>query len=183
MTFLRGTLGLHANGSGAADDNIRAEVGCEKLADRWSKLRLGYWRRIFSSPATRLLRVVAAFRHGECMAPGQYGTRGWMPSARSTLQTAGLDHYWQEPPAAADCAGGQWREIAYTAVEETSDTDRHAHMSAGRGTSAYLPLKEWGSNTTEYAFSSGEEGRLGYRVPERYLDDRQDLKGTRLKLL
>ena len=52
MTFLRGTLGLHENGSGVADDIIRAEVGCERLADRRAKLQLGYWQRIFAaSPA------------------------------------------------------------------------------------------------------------------------------------
>jgi len=31
MTFLRGTLGLHANGGGVADEVVRAEVGCERL--------------------------------------------------------------------------------------------------------------------------------------------------------
>ena len=30
---------------------------------------------------------------------------------------------------------------------------------------------------------SGEEDRLGQYVPEAYLDDRKDLKGTRLKML
>ena len=29
----------------------------------------------------------------------------------------------------------------------------------------------------------GEENRIGQHVPERYLDDRDDLKGTRLKIL
>ena len=48
---------------------------------------------------------------------------------------------------------------------------------------AYLPLKEWGPNPASYAFSNGELGRLGQRVPERYLDDRKDIKGTRLKSL
>ena len=38
-------------------------------------------------------------------------------------------------------------------------------------------------NPEEYAFSSGEVGRLGQHVPERYLDDRTNLKGTRLKML
>ena len=37
-TFLRGTLGLHANGSGVADHVVRAEAGVEPLADRWAKL-------------------------------------------------------------------------------------------------------------------------------------------------
>ena len=42
MTFLRGTLGLHANGSGVANEVVRAETGCERLVGRWAKLKLGY---------------------------------------------------------------------------------------------------------------------------------------------
>ena len=38
-------------------------------------------------------------------------------------------------------------------------------------------------NPVAYSFSSGETYRLGQHVPERYLDDRGDLKGTRLKML
>ena len=49
MTFLRGTLGLHENGSSVADEVIRAEVGAE--------LKLGYWRRILTARPGRLLRV------------------------------------------------------------------------------------------------------------------------------
>jgi hypothetical protein len=61
MNFLRGTLGLHENGSGVADDVIRAEAACELLRTRSDKLQLGYWRRLFVAKATRLLWRVAAF--------------------------------------------------------------------------------------------------------------------------
>ena len=47
----------------------------------------------------------------------------------------------------------------------------------------YNRIKEWGANTEAYSFSICEEGRLGRLVPERYLDDRDCLKDTRLKLL
>jgi hypothetical protein len=50
----------------------------------------------------------------------------------------------------------------------------HGHLHQDQG---------WGTNPKVYSFSTGEEGRLGQHVPERYLDDRADLKGTRLKLL
>ena len=63
-TFLRGTLGLHANGSGVSDDALRAEVGAEPLLSRWDKLKLGFWWRIFSSHPGRLLRVVRAEAQG-----------------------------------------------------------------------------------------------------------------------
>ena len=91
MVFLRGVLGLHANGSGVSDAVIRAEVGCEPLADRWAKLKLGYWRRIFNAEGGRLLRHVGEFRHTEWVASGGrgYGRRGWMRTAHNQLHRHG----------------------------------------------------------------------------------------------
>ena len=51
LKFLRVSMGLHKNGSGVANEVIRAEAGCERLQDRWAKLRLGYWR----DPAYQLI--------------------------------------------------------------------------------------------------------------------------------
>ena len=95
MTFLRGTLGLHGNGSGVSDEMVRAEAGCERLQDRWAKLRLGYWRRICISPH-RLLRVVAQYRNRERIeAKGSArGSKGWLPSAEITLTTHGMPECW-----------------------------------------------------------------------------------------
>jgi hypothetical protein len=41
----------------------------------------------------------------------------------------------------------------------------------------------YGLNPKAYTFSKGEEDKTEQHVPECYLDDRSDLKGTRLKLL
>jgi hypothetical protein len=70
LRFIRGVLGLHDNGSGVSNEITRAEVGCESLQSRWDKLQLGYWRRIFTSPPNRLLRVVVGFRRDEWAAHG-----------------------------------------------------------------------------------------------------------------
>ena len=98
-TFLRGTLGLHANGSGVADDALRAEAGCEPLKDRWAKLKMGYWRRLFIAKPDRLLRVVATFRHQERVRSGGhgFGSKGWMRTAQAALSSAGLADYWDDP--------------------------------------------------------------------------------------
>ena len=184
-TFLRGTLGLHSNGSGVSDDALRAEVGCERLEDRWAKLKLGYWRRIFDAKPDRLLRVVATFRHREHVRSGGngFGSRGWMPTAKLALDNAGLTPYWKDPrKAARECVSG-WRARVYHAVETISDNNRSTRMAAMPSTQVYNRIKEWGPNEREYCFSVGEEGRLGRLVPERFLDDRTRLKGTRLKLL
>ncbi len=180
MTFLRDTLGLHANGSGVADEVVRAEVGCERLQDRWAKLKLGYWRRLFSAPADRLLRVVAEFRWRERVHPGGngYWSSGWMPTAEAALERVGLLEYWHMPGLAVDMTPNVWRSAVYESVDAASNCEREARIAVLPSTKNYAKIKEWEANPTAYSFSSGEDDRLCQHVPERYLDDRKDLKGN-----
>jgi hypothetical protein len=184
-TFLRGTLGLHANGSGVADDALRAETGCERLEDRWAKLKMGYWRRLFDAEPDRLLHIVATFRHREHVISGGqgYGSKGWMPTAKVVLSAAGLTDYWDDPQKAARECDHSWKARVYRAVETVADSNRAARMAGMPSVQTYNKIKEWGPNDKAYCFSVGEEGRPGRLVPERFLDDRTCLKGTRLKLL
>ena len=183
-TFLRGTLGLHHNGSGVSNCVVRAETGCERLRDRWAKLQLGYWRRIFLAPQQRLLRIIVTFRHRERrMAGGVYGVRGWLPLVERALTRVGLHRYWTVPSALALLPEGEWKDKVYAGVDAVSDKERAGIMLAQSSTHTYSLVKEWGVNPSAYAFSVGEVGKLGQHVPERYLDDRDDLKGTRLKML
>jgi hypothetical protein len=163
----------------------RCEPRAERLEDRWAKLKMGYWRRLFSAKPERLLRVVAAFRHQELVRSGGsgFGSRGWMTTAKAALSSAGLADYWDDPRRAAREKACAWKERVYHAVEAVSDTNRAARMEGMPSVQVYNRIKEWGINTKAYSFSAGEEGRLGCLVPERYLDDRMSLKGTRLKLL
>jgi hypothetical protein len=146
-TFLRGTLGLHANGSGVADDALRAETGCERLEDRWAKLKMGYWRRLFSAKPDRLLRVVATFRHQELVRSGSYGfgSKGWMPTAKAALSRAGLADYWDDPRRAARVSVHAWRERVYQAVEAASDADRATRMEGMPSVQVYNNIKDWGT--------------------------------------
>lgn len=185
LTFLRGTLGLHANGGGVTNEVVRGETGCERLQDRWSRLQLGYWRKIFSCAQGRLLRVVAEHRHTECVLSGGHGwgSKGWMAGARNTLIRCGLEHYWLSPSLARETHRLAWRRLVYDMVDKVSDEARSTRLATFPSARDYVEIKEWGRNTEPYSFSSGEVDRLGQYVPERYLDDRSDLKGTRLKLL
>ena len=185
MTFLRGTLGLHANGSGVANEVVRAETGCEPLRNRWAKLKLGYWRRVFAAPDDRLLRVVAEYRHREFINSGGLGlgSRGWMRTAAESFTEYGMIPFWLTTSLVADLSASTWKGMIYDAVDRTSDSRRSERMGGMSSTSTYSDIKYWGLNPDSYAFSSGEAGRLGQNVPERYLDDRRCLKGTRLKLL
>ena len=71
----------------------------------------------------------------------------------------------------------------YRRVEEREDILRAAEMGGQRSMSNYVALKTWTRHPEKYSAFSGEANRLGFRVPERYLDDRDNLKGTRIKLL
>ena len=176
---------MAGHGGGVADDVVRAETGCERLQDRWQKLKLGYWRHLFTAKPGRLVRVVAESRYHECMVSDRLGSgnRGWMHSARDALYACGLGSFWHNAPLVAQISLPKWRDMVYRAVNNTSDNTRRARMQELPSTTDYVNLKEWGVNTEEYSYSSGETGRLGQHVPERYLDDRDSLKGTRLKLL
>ena len=69
------------------------------------------------------------------------------------------------------------------AADHSSDSSRVASLAHKPSSLDYISMKAWGINLEEYSFSSGEAGRLGQHVPERYLGDRTDLKGTRLKMV
>jgi hypothetical protein len=84
---------------------------------------------------------------------------------------------------AAALSKEKWKEISYTSVEVAGDMERHNRMIAQSSTHLYQYTKDWNIMPESHAFSSGEIDRLGYLVPERYLDDRSDLRGTRFKFL
>ena len=184
MSFLRGTLGLHSKGNGVPDEVVRAEAGVEPLRARWAKLQLGYWRRIFTAPRDRLLRVVASFRHRERMIGDRgIGSRGCMRAVQENLITHSLGEYWLRPTMLSAISASDWKTLVYDNVDKSFDEARAARLEGMSSARDYVMIKSWDVNVPEYCVMSGEEGRLGQNVPESYLDDRNNLKGTRLKLL
>jgi hypothetical protein len=129
--------------------------------------------------------VVAEFRHRECLNSGDkgYGSKGWMVTARCALFRYGMHAEWAHPDRMVDYGHGEWRDRVYEAVNTYADSERHNRMLSLPSTAEYSQVKAWGRTSQAYAFSSGEVDRLGQHTPERYLDDRRCLKGTRLKLL
>ena len=176
LKFLRGTLGLHKNGSGVANEVLRAEAGCERLCDRWTKLRLGYWRRVFAAPRGRLLRDLLNFRRREWTASAGkgWGSRGWVGTVKTSLELHGMGEFWDNPDAAGAMSADEWKDTVYDAVNARSDADRASNLAAKPSASTYSTVKEWGPNPKNYSFSTGEVHRLGQHVPERYLDDRSN---------
>ena len=77
----------------------------------------------------------------------------------------------------------KWKTLVYDAVDARSNACILGSLAGKPSASTYTSIKEWGPNKANYSFSTGEVGRLGQHVPERYLDDRSNLKGTRLKML
>ena len=76
-----------------------------------------------------------------------------------------------------------WKDWVAELVDGASNTARTARLAELPSAQDYAHTKHWGRTPSEYAFSTGEVDRWGHRTPGRYLDDRRDLKGTRLKLL
>ena len=54
-------------------------------------------------------------------------------------------------------------------------------MAASVSTALYNRVKFWGEHDSAHSAYSGEVGRLGFRVPEPYLDDRDSQADVRLK--
>jgi hypothetical protein len=77
----------------------------------------------------------------------------------------------------------RWKERVYANVDASSDSDRHARMLTTPSSTEYRLTRAWGPTPAKYAFSIGEVDRPGQHTPQAYLDDRKNLKGTRIKLL
>jgi hypothetical protein len=132
---------------------------------------------------------VATFRYAERTQNEQndpgvtLGSRGWMCTAEAEFNRLGLQEYWQNPDNITALQRDEWKDKVYKAVDSASNAQRAARLLTLTSTRQYTKIKDWGVTKPKYAFSSGEIDRLGQHVSERYLDDRRDLKGTRLKLL
>ena len=112
-----------------------------------------------------------------------WGSKGWVKTVKSSLDLHGLGEFWTNPGRAATMNAEDWKNTIYDAVNALSDENRATKLAEKPSASTYADVKAWGPNPKEYSFSSGEVHRLGQHVPERYLDDRSNIKGTRLKML
>jgi hypothetical protein len=186
LKFIRGVLGLHGNGSGVSNEVLRAEVGAEPITSRWAKLKLGFWRRIFTAPPERLLRVVATERHRELTrlvaGESKFGGTGWMRTVKGDFERYGMDQYWTNIDM---CSVGKddWSQTVYEQVDGVFDELRGERILDLPSAGTYTHIKDWGPTTKEYAYSRGELHRLGQYVPEQYLDDRTNMGGAHVKLM
>ena len=101
----------------------------------------------------------------------------------TVLRRHSLTPYWLNPDAVTHTPRYEWKGITYDAVDRTSDAERAADMAAHPSTRLYRQIKSWTVNPGAYSAFTGEHGRQGQHVPEAYLDDRRDLRGTRVKML
>ena len=99
--------------------------------------------------------------------------------------SSGLGQFWDDPVSAIrDYSAESWKQFTYDAIDEVEDSARALRMADSRSLSAYIGAKFWWVNDTEHSAYSGEQYRLGFRVPEPYLDDRKSPSAAvRLKLL
>ena len=71
----------------------------------------------------------------------------------------------------------QWKNYTYAVIDEVQDRGRGQRMAVSASAALYNQVKY-------HSAYSGELGRLGFRVPEPYLDDRESqASNVRLKML
>ena len=106
-----------------------------------------------------------------------------MGTVKTTLDLHVLREFWGNPGKASAMDAPEWKTRVYDAVNARSDSHRVVSLARKPSASTYTIIKAWGPNPENYSAFAGEVGKLGQHVPERYLDDRTNLKGTRLKML
>ena len=110
---------------------------------------------------------------------------GWMGTTKRLFIRYGMYSHWANPNECVKQHRGQWKEAVYEAVEGAEDIDlgnRFSRMK-GEGAATYARIKRWDEMPAGLAAFSGETGRRGALVHERYLDERGEPVGTRLKLM
>jgi len=182
--FARSILGIVGLQS-ISNDSLRAEMGMEKLASRWTKLRLGYWRRIQVASSERSLVAIASLRRKHVLWGLNRAGESWMRGTRDLLETYGLREHWMDPALSTNMPKDKWREVVFEAVEGRADTTLAAKFASMKGIASerYARMKHWDKVPPELAVMSGEIGKRGAQVIERYLDSRAEPIGTRLKLM
>ena len=131
------------------------------------------------------MTVVAAIRWSHVAWNLRQAGDGWMGTTRKLLTRYGMYAHWVDPTECVKQSRDQWKDAVYEAVEAAEDTargNRFANMK-GEGAATYARIKGWGEMPAHLARFSGEIGRRGALVHERYLDERGEPVGTRLKLM
>ena len=181
--FARVILGLQGHRA-VSGDLVRAELGLEQLEARWEKLRLGYWRRIQVAGEDRILTKVARRRIDDVKwGTGKRGSLSWMRGTRDLLRSRDLGAHWGDPRLTRAREKSSWKERVYRQVEGHFDRERRTRMVGMSTLGRYLGIKHWDTMDRERAQFTGEIGKRGALVVERYLDDTKDKLGRQLKLL
>ena len=178
--FARRILGLH-KADGISNQAILAELGLEPLRSRWYKLRLGYWRRIFTYNPSRLVREVISTHREQTVADPQ--SPGWCASTKRLLETHYLHEAWDRPLSCAGQTKQQWKEKVYNAVDALANSEREGTMSQLSSLTQYVQIKDWRPTPRDRCFSMSEQEKLGMLRTEQYLDDLHEHIGRKLKTL
>ena len=182
--FLRAILGLQGCQS-IPDDFIRAETGMEKLSSRWEKRRLGFWRRLQTSSTGTTLNSLVLLRRQQVDLASTVSNNGWMRNTKRLMVNLELDSDWNDPSLCREVSKSVWKATIYEAVESFETiavTGRLAKLKSS-ASARFLRSKDWGKLGKDFATTKSEAGRRGALVCERYLDDRKEPLGRRLKLM
>ena len=154
---------------------MRAELGLEKLASRWEKLRLGYWRRIQAAKSDRALAIVAA-GEGEIAMRGRSGAE-LDEANEGAPEREGPGGVLDDTQSNYYHRQGRVADKVYEQVEEYYEQERERQCATMPSVARYLGMKCWDRMSSDRAVMKGEVGMRGALVVERYLDDVQERLG------
>ena len=113
---------------------------------------------------------------------GREGVGSWMWSTRKLMWKRGLGREWDIPEVCCQVSKEEWKERVYEKVEEYYEGRRMGKMRGMKSMGRYARTKSWERVDEEHAEYTGEVGRWGAMVCERYLDDMKERGATSLKL-
>ena len=181
--FAKEILGI--SGRGLSHTAIRAELGLESLQSRWTKLSLGYWRKIHLRDENGILGTITKTRytHTRERPIQRQRNRGWFDNMHTLLIRTDLSEHWEAPKKSKDLKIQEWKSLANKNTNHYFDEARRLEIPTLPSLSLFNYIKDWDKVKPARAFSSGEMFKLGALKPEAYLDTRKERPGAQLKLL
>ena len=157
INFAKGVLGLPRKG--VSNDFVRAELGAERVAARWDKLRLGYWHKLQTVHKDRAISKVLAWRKRGCNVPRR---TGWLQTSREVFAKYGMQGELEDPRSGMQ--KDQWKRQCQAEVDRVEMGLMRARLTgSGRSIQTYeSALKEWGK--TPAGYTAMQERRRGQAV-------------------
>lgn len=111
------------------------------------------------------------------------GHRSWMAGTKKLMHNRNLQEFWDDHKKYIEKSKEAWKKEVYVNVETHYESERDERMRTMTSMQVYNQVKNWATTSKDKAEFTGEIGKLGALVCERYLDDVTERVGCKLKLM